>query len=291
MNVCRLCGKKAKLVNSHIISKFVSETIKQNSPTGFLRCVSDMNKRRQDGDKVRLLCTDCEGLFSKAEKEFAEHVFKPFQAGYVPPVSYGPWMNYFISSVNWRTLHLDNCGFRTSDKYSQENLAPFYEAERVLADFLLERRDDIGNIENHIFFLENLDTNDPELVSARPNTMIRSSVFGYSLFDTGRNAYYVYANLAGIFIFTVVRKGLGESWVNTKVNLDRGEIIGSQRICSSTLDNEVRQTIIEMSNADMSEKQYNKLVDFRNTNPAVIENSKAFRFHKQDKNLRDNLNP
>ncbi|WP_164731044.1 hypothetical protein [Anoxybacter fermentans] len=37
MAKCALCGKEARLLKSHVIPKFVFDSIKKGSPTGFLR--------------------------------------------------------------------------------------------------------------------------------------------------------------------------------------------------------------------------------------------------------------
>jgi 5-methylcytosine-specific restriction endonuclease McrA len=104
---CALCGSDGPLKDSHIIPSFVSDKIKNNSPAGFLRGgIADPNMRRQDGDKLKLLCGDCEQRFSIAEKKFAEEVFAPYHETGQTAFQYEDWLSYFICSVNWRTLHL-----------------------------------------------------------------------------------------------------------------------------------------------------------------------------------------
>ncbi|AKL95575.1 hypothetical protein CACET_c21280 [Clostridium aceticum] len=79
MEECALCKKKAELKNSHIIPKFVTDWIKKTGPTGFLRDTNNAFRLRvQDGLKVHLLCGECEQLFSKHEKIFAEKIFIPY---------------------------------------------------------------------------------------------------------------------------------------------------------------------------------------------------------------------
>ncbi len=123
MTACVLCKSDKPLVESHIIPQFVYNRIKKNSPTGFLRgSISDVNLRKQDGDKLKMLCDDCEQRFSEAEKNFAEKVFEPYHESGTTSFTYGPWLRYFISSVNWRTLHLDNIGFHSKNKWSDDTL-------------------------------------------------------------------------------------------------------------------------------------------------------------------------
>ncbi len=285
MTKCKLCGTKAKLLKSHIIPQFVSDTIKSNSPTGYLRESSNINMRRQDGDKLPLLCFDCEQRFSAAEGKFAKFAFNPFQDNAVPPISYGPWMNYFISSVNWRILYLDNRGFHAEGKYAHDELAILDGAERALADYLLGKRNDIGDIENHIFFFEGATDVSAELVPTEPNTFIRSSTFGYVLFILEHEAYYILCNLAGVFIFTLIRKQASDIWENTKVELKGGALSGPQRI-SSPLMNEIMELMKEQSRIKISEKQQKKLAADLAANPQKIQQSKALEFRERDRRLR-----
>ena len=101
---CALCKSQDELCASHVIPKFVFDRIKKNSPTGYLRCSSDINKRQQDGPKYSLLCRCCEQRFSQTEKYFAEQVYAPFWSENIPPLEYTNWLYYFITSVTWRTL-------------------------------------------------------------------------------------------------------------------------------------------------------------------------------------------
>lgn len=75
--ICALCNQESELRESHIIPKFVFDYIKETSATGYLRNVTSINRRLQDGPKRKLLCHDCEQKFSIAEKYFAETVFSP----------------------------------------------------------------------------------------------------------------------------------------------------------------------------------------------------------------------
>lgn len=74
---CALCGQNKELRLSHIIPHFVKVWLENNSP-GKLRNSSLPNKPVQDLDKCRLLCHDCEELFSFDEKYFSETIFTPY---------------------------------------------------------------------------------------------------------------------------------------------------------------------------------------------------------------------
>jgi hypothetical protein len=75
---CRLCEKEDDLKESHFIPKFVGKWIRKTSATGYIRQKYEPHKRSQDIAKEYWLCGDCEQLFSKWEREFANKVFYPF---------------------------------------------------------------------------------------------------------------------------------------------------------------------------------------------------------------------
>ena len=59
MIVCALCGKQAKLMQSHIIPKLVYRRIKSH-PNSRFRSMDDFKREIQDGEKRPMLCTECE---------------------------------------------------------------------------------------------------------------------------------------------------------------------------------------------------------------------------------------
>ncbi len=181
MATCGLCKSEKLLKQSHIIPKFVFDRIKENSPTGYLRGgFLNPNQRKQDGDKPKMLCEDCELLFSRAERKFAENVFQPYHESGTTSFEYGPWLSYFISSVNWRTLCLDNIDFHSKKKLKDSVLCVLDSAETMLADFLLGERQDIGDMENHIIPMPEITGASPELKDIEPNFLFRVSAFGYT---------------------------------------------------------------------------------------------------------------
>jgi hypothetical protein len=74
---CALCQKERELCDSHIIPHFVFDWLKESSATGHMRFGPNMNLRVQDGLKPKLLCKECEGIFSVSESHFASKIFHP----------------------------------------------------------------------------------------------------------------------------------------------------------------------------------------------------------------------
>jgi len=287
MATCALCKSDKLLKESHIIPKFVFDRIKENSPTGFLRGGLLMpNKRVQDGDKANMLCQACEQRFSQAERAFAENIFKPYHEFGTTSFTYGPWLSYFISSVNWRGLHLDNIGFRFNKRCSEDALCVLERAETILADFLLGKRSDIDNIENHILPMFEITGTSRELKSIEVNFLFRVSAFGYTFFDPGVDGFYVFANLAGILIFTVIRKGKNDVWENTFVQPHDGFIQQPPVQHKSPLMANIMELLIECSKVKVSQTQKDKIIESLNANPQAAQ-AKAVQIRELDKKLRD----
>ncbi len=111
---CALCKQERKLCKSHIIPKFYFDWLKKTSATGYLRSAHEPNKRQQDGLKEYLLCADCENIFSKFEKYFADTFFYPYLNDYVDeilidngscePIQYDENLRRFALSIQWRHL-------------------------------------------------------------------------------------------------------------------------------------------------------------------------------------------
>lgn len=286
MAACALCKSDKPLVKSHIIPQFVFDRIKKNSPTGFLRRVFlTPNKREQDGDKPKMLCIDCEQRFAKVEKDFAEKVFEPYHESGTTSFTYGSWLSYFICSVNWRTLHLDNIGFHSMKKWPDSVLCVLDDAETILADFLLEKRSDIGNMENHILPMFEITGASPELNDIEPNFLFRVNAFDYSFFDAGLDGFYVFANLAGVLIFTVIRKSKNDVWKNTMVQLGGGVIKQPPVEHKSPLIYNIMEYLIESSNLKVSQIQKDKIIESLKANPQAGQ-SKAVEYREFDKQLR-----
>lgn len=286
MTACPLCKSDERLIESHIIPQFVFDRIKNNSPTGFLRGgISDVNLRKQDGDKPKMLCNDCEQRFSKFENKFAAKIFAPYHESGTTSFTYGSWLAYFISSVNWRTLHLDNIGFHFKKEWPDNVLRILDDAEKLLADFLLGKSPDIGDMENHILPMFEITGATPELAHIEPNFLFRASAFDYTFFVPALDGFYVFANLAGVLIFTVIRKGKNDVWENTLVQPGDG-FINQPPVHRSPLMAHIMEHLIKCSKVEISQAQRNKIIESLKANPQAAQ-SKAAQNRELDKKLRD----
>jgi hypothetical protein len=149
MTLCKLCLKNKPLRSSHIFPHFITDWIRDTSVTEKMRSPFTPNKRIQDTKKVKLLCKDCERLFSKFEKYFSETIFKPVLNSNNPIVDYDINLLRFAVSLSWRMLaaSLQRCPWK----------APFHKtaaekAEVRWREFLLDDRD-LNNYEHHLLML------------------------------------------------------------------------------------------------------------------------------------------
>ena len=280
---CALCGAVTELCESHTIPKCVYARIRANSPTGFLRRTSDIDRRVQDPDKQQLLCRPCEDRFQVAETEFARTVLDPFMADEVPPLTYeGSWLYYFITSVTWRALVVDLPGLRP--KWPGEPTQVLETAESTMRRYLLGLVQDIEPIQNMMFFADRASDVSEDLVHCRPNMMVRCSAFSYAFFIPDANAYYVYANLAGIVVCSVVRRHTDDAWVNTQVFPSGGTLCPPQRL-SGPLGFEFLSTIKSEASASMSGRQEDKIRAHLQRAGEAVRGSKAAQFRLEDLRL------
>lgn len=282
MSTCALCNSDKPLKESHIIPSFVYSRIKHNSPTGYLRGgIANPNIRRQDGDRQKLLCGECEQRFSKAERKFAEEIFEPYHETGQTSFVYEEWLSYFICSVNWRTLHLDNIQFHSKNTWKKNVLSTLCDAEKILANFLLGHRSDISDIENHILPMFHITQTNSQL--KKPNLAFRVSAFDYTFCDPSLNAYYICANLAGILILTIIRRGENDVWNNTKVYLNGGSINQPPDVSSSLMP-DMMELLRRCTEPTMSQIQKDKIMKSIRSNPDAAH-TKAIQYRNLDNDL------
>ena len=77
MDICKLCGKKRELRNSHIIPEFFFKPIYNNKHrVTVFQLEPHQNHIIQKGYRERLFCEDCEGKFSRYEDYVAKEWYQ-----------------------------------------------------------------------------------------------------------------------------------------------------------------------------------------------------------------------
>lgn len=258
---CALCGLEKPLMKSHIIPRFVTDYLKKTSFKNmkFRNPMANPNHALQDGDKTPLLCHDCEELFSKYEKHFKEGIFDIFHLkGFNIPIQYTSKDYYFIASLLWRTLYLDNREWEKEQKLKFD-LKIFLDAEIAMHRFLKGEISSITNMRFEIFLFDEIKQATEDIVELSPHSSIRRSSFGYSFYAD--ETYSVFVNMAGIIAVAIIKDTNGqESWVNCEVKNEFGSITPPQKVRSCVFGI-IFEHIKETESNFMSEEQQKKVAE------------------------------
>jgi hypothetical protein len=223
---CRLCGEERELLQSHVIPKFVIEWLKSTSATGFLRQGIDRNRRSQDIQRFRLLCSECEKRLSVWEKRFAEEIFRPFHAGELEPLRYDDWLLKFVVSVSWRGFIVTHHLPRGARLLSWNKVADGWR------EYLLERAPDPGPNTHHLFLAGAVAQAEIELPRDWNFYRMRSVDMTPAYSQTEG---FMYTNLPGIILCSWFEPPDPPGFVNTKVYaqgiIDEDQIVHHQGFC------------------------------------------------------------
>ena len=148
---CRLCERTAELQLSHILPAYVIRWLKRTS-IGPLRTGAEPDVRTQDGPKTYLLCRECEQMFQKWEKPFAEQIFTALHRpdDQLPEkLPYQEWALRFAVSVSWRALALSTEHERFPHiPISDQQL--LRKALSTWSQFLCDKRPNPAEFEHHL---------------------------------------------------------------------------------------------------------------------------------------------
>ena len=110
-----------------------------------------------------------------------------------------------------------------------------------MREFLLKRRSDIGNIENHIFFFERIqEVNAPAdsiYHTGKPHVTIHRSLASYSGYYD--NTIYTISNLMGIIIVTLYEKDADEEWNGTEIFNKDSSVVAKNQVMKSRVCAEI----------------------------------------------------
>src|SRR5262245_58618739 len=173
-------------------------------------------------DKMPLLCTECEQRFASAEREVANTIVLPFHENDRDEFSYGPSLHYFMTSLAWRTLILDLPGLECEAENPRATLATLGVAAETMRKYLLGATNLAESLRNHAIIWTKAQSGSAHL--ARPNTMIRRSVFGYTVLHRQLGYCGILHNLAGFMCFLIVKGNPRDTWEGTKVDAAGGRM-------------------------------------------------------------------
>jgi hypothetical protein len=151
LGICGLCAKQADLQNSHLVPNFFDRRLRSDSGTPFMRG-SDPNRRVQSGPKIHLLCSQCEGLFSAAEDEFARTVYYPTLDGQAFEIVWTRGLARFVASLTWRNIMktMREHPVPVEGVWTAADCAAIKAAELRLRQYLLGQIPYPADIEHHV---------------------------------------------------------------------------------------------------------------------------------------------
>ena len=257
---CALCRKNKELQLSHIVPHFVGRKMIKTAP-GNIRMTNEPNRVAQDIEKHYMLCHDCEELFSARERWFASNIFNPWQDHKQEQFSYDENLTYFIISLSWRSLYLDLEEFSCDPTFDREVLMIMLRAENIMRDYLLEKRQDISDIQNHIFFFDRIETASNYDFDKNPSVAMHRSITSYSAYNG--KASFTISNLMGIMIVTFYSMDAEEEWINTQIMNGSGTIVASNQGIKSVVGQEIKHWMDVAENAknNLSDNQKNKILE------------------------------
>lgn len=288
MTECKLCRKSVALRDSHAIPAFVVRWIKETSATPYLRSAVSPNLRKQDIGTIKLLCAECELVFSKVEGAFAERIFMPYVAEVLDSAGIGrlnrtfdyqDWLLRFAISLQWRVLAT------RPDRVEHDHLLD--EVEVIWRDFLLGKRGDSGPWETHMVFLSSLggaliSGNQP--LGKRVNMYLLHSVDATTVAsDNGRNLG-IYSKAGPFAFYTPVKPRTLKGNTPSKLHM-RGQISVGQSLKNGWLGQFIFITRPNEAYREISARQAGKIAQDSLENPARVLNSMSFHLLDVDSKL------
>jgi hypothetical protein len=231
---CGLCKKKVPLCESHILPKFLGREMKRiTSSKTIVDPLKPSKSKAQDLVKVKLLCSDCEGLFSKWEDQFRRNFIK----NQIAPVEYEDWLLKFAVSVSWRVLTYlkyveDDGKFDNTTKISKFYETPLESEFHQDADdaletwrqFLLRERGNIGHFHQHFL-----------IMSGKNFPHEHNNAVGFTMFKDGE-LIVTNAFLFQFIILGLIKTSGKYTWKNTEIDSTKGWVGITQSIPKEYFD-------------------------------------------------------
>ncbi|NKF08729.1 hypothetical protein J1C67_01925 [Clostridium gasigenes] len=292
VNTCALCGNYGDIRLSHIVPKLVGRNLKKTS-IGAIRNTENSNKVVQDIEKHYLLCGKCEELFSESETWFANNIFYPYLKDGKDSFDYDHRLYFFLTSLSWRSLYLDIMDFVENGGIGIDALLCLIDRESNMKNYLLKKKHNISQIENHIFFFDRIEKVSGELgeefKKLQPHVAIHRGITSYTICYEDIGTYFTITNMMGVIVVTLYKKSLEEQWINTKVDIGNGNIEAKNQKITSAVANEFKNIMrnLEKEKEKLDEKQKLKIKNKILAMGEDIKNYKIFNDIIDDKNIKE----
>ena len=206
MKYCYLCKNLAKLQQSHIIPNFTIKDTKEKSLLKSFITYESQGKPVQQTKLFELLCRNCEQLFSKYEKGFAERIYVPVSKGFKlddTVFQNDVLFKKIAISFAWRVLQVL---FLSKENIHEISLTELKEIDLGYRNYLLDEIEYcFPSPKWYSFFMENFDPSDKAIlneVNCKPdfyNTFLISTS-GYLILPDHENNPMVFFKLPGLLL-------------------------------------------------------------------------------------------
>jgi hypothetical protein len=279
LKLCALCGAETALELSHVVPKMVVRNLKKTA-AGNIRNSENPNVPTQDSEKHYMLCGSCEDLFCEYETNFANVFFYPYQKKEKILFDYDSRLFYFLTSVSWRSLYLDILDFVENHMVGIDALECLIACEKIMRGYLLNQSSEIGKIEHHIFFFDEIREvfGWTEMAELQPHVTFHRGIFSYTFCNESDCTYGTITNMMGIFLITLYRKGIQEKWNRTQIINGNGSIEARDQHIQSVVGNEFTNILktVQAASELMSDKQKERIVENLKTKAANIKDYPVF---------------
>jgi uncharacterized protein YlaI len=279
--VCKLCDKEDFLKESHFIPKFVGKWIKKTSITGYMREKNELHKRAQDTAKEYWLCGDCEQLFSKWEREFANRVFYPFVDRGESVANYDNWMSKFCASLSWRTLTYIR-DKNPNDEANQERRILLDSAQDHLKKYILGESNNLYQYEQHLFHVNTISSTNSNILPPSINRYFLR-VIGMDIIGNSVDQY-IYTKIPSFILLGVIKAKDVKLMRSSRIAISSGRLTPTEYRWPDGFSNyifEEAEEIIKLHKI-MPEKHLEKFDTYIKENPEKIIRSKQFQAFLND---------
>lgn len=232
-----LCGRTGDLQASHIIPKFVGKWFKNTSATKAMLNVTPRQGMRSDDQKTaandyaelvqdlptcKIICGECEQLFSKLEKPFADEIFYPFHNSGAVRLEYGSWLEPFAVSLAWRIL---KSGYGLFEARYPDLITYVERAEAAWRESLLGDAWAAPPYESNILFLDGVAGTGA--ASKKFDWYLRRSI--ECMIDCQFGRVFTYAKLPGMVFVTAIIPNVLKDWQGTRIG-ESGVLASQHRV-------------------------------------------------------------
>lgn len=157
-----------------------------------------------------------------------------------------------------------------------------------MRDYLLGKRQDVSDIQNHMFFFDKIESVSNYDLEKNPSVAMHRSITSYSAYN-GKTSFTI-SNLLGIMIVTFYSIAEQEEWKNTQVLNGSGTIAAKNQEIKSVVGQEIQHWMNEAEKAknNLSENQKNKILEKMKKLGDGIKDYAIFQDFIDDEILRKN---